>query len=329
MACARLLLVVAAVLTSACSVARGENFIKMEMGGRSFVVDIDSDTVQKNLKPANVQAGVEHLPSWLAPYAGAVPVRSDYDARTGIASATYQGGGDTTQVANYYMQLLQSRGYAADAPMGQGRNRIVSGRNATGDISVMVNVPFRGQQGTVDIIATYRPAETKSNRKHFEAAWFDDKRAILCLRDTASGEEYYLEQQGIVEANLNRPGAVVSQGAAMPSWLPVYPNARRTTVKLIMAFEPTVTFQTQSSIRAVYDFYKDAAVKAGATIVSSGIVRSGTPLKDFSAQVVAQLGDDVVDIRAGEIVNLNPMPLSTTPRLAGTGIGIRYTVPKR
>jgi hypothetical protein len=319
-------LVISMMLSSAAS---GENFIKVEMGGRSFVIDADSDTVQKNLKPANAQAGQQHLPAWLAPYSGAAPVRANYDARTGISSATFQSGGDTAQVASYYQQLLESRGYRSNGPLGQGKNLIVSGKNASGAISVMVNVPFRGPPGAVEIIATYSPVQTKSNRKHFEAAWFDDKSGILCLRDTASGEEYLLDQQGILEANLNRPGAVASQGAAMPAWLPVYPNAQRASVKVIWSFEPTATFQTQSSIQAVYDFYKEAVKRAGATLVSSGIVQSGKPLKDFSAQVVAQLGDDVVDIRIGEIVNLNPIPLANTRPPAGTGIGIRYTVPKR
>jgi hypothetical protein len=53
-------------------------------------------------------------------------------------------------------------------------------------------------------------------------------------------------------------------------------------------------------------------------------------LKDFSAQIVAQMGDDVVDIRAGKIVNLNPFPgLTKEKPLAGTGLGVRYTIPQR
>jgi hypothetical protein len=310
------------------SAASGENLIKVEMGGHTFVLDSDSDAVQANLKPANAQAGQQHLPAWLAPYSGAVPVRADYDARTGISSATFQTGGDTAQVASYYQQLLQSRGYISNGPMGRGKNLLVSVRNASGTISVMANVPFRGQQGTVEVVATYSPVQTKSTRKHFEAAWFDDQRGILCLRDTASGEEYLLDQQGILEGNLNRPGAVASRDAAMPAWLPVFPNARRAPANVIWSFKPTATFQTQSPIRAVYDFYREAVRSAGATLRSSGIVQSGTPLRDFSAQVVAQLGDDVVDIRIGEIVNLNPNPLAKTPPPRGTGIGIRYTVPQ-
>jgi hypothetical protein len=310
------------------SAASAENFIKVEMGGRTFVLDTDSDAVRKNLKAANAQAGQQHLPAWLAPYAGAVPVRSNYNAETGTSSATFQGGGDTAQVANYYYQLLQSKGFTSSAPMGQGKNLIVSGKNASGVISVMVNVPFRGSPGMVDIIATYAPAETKSNRKHFEAAWFDDKSNVLCLRDVASGEEYYLDQQGILEGNLNRPGAVVSKGAVMPAWLPVYPNANRVKVTAMWGFDPTVTFQTHGSIQTVYDFYKTAVTNAGAKVIESGLVRSGTPLKDFSAQVKAQLGDDVVDIRIAEIFNYGA-PFGGPAPLTGTGIGIRYMVPKR
>jgi hypothetical protein len=257
-----------------------------------------------------------------------VPLRANYDVRTGISSATFAGGGTVDQTVAYYAQLFASQGFVAGAPLGQPNSKIVSGKNASGTISVMVGVPFRSAQGGVEITVTLAPSESKSAKKHFETAWYDDARALLCLRDTATGEEYYLDGRGILEANLNRPGAVASTTASIPAWLPRYPNAHIAKVKVLWLFDPTVTFQTNDSIRAVYEFYLAAVKNAGARVVASGITRSGKPLKDFDAQVVAQLGDDVVDIRTGELVNLNPMPFSD-PAPTGTGIGIRYTVPKR
>ena len=304
------------------------NYVRLESGDRYFVIDTDSDDVQKNLKPANPKAGDVKLPSWLYPYAGAVPVRANYDVRTGIASATFAAGGTVDQVVAYYGQLYASKGFVSSGPLGQPNSKIISGKNASGNVSAMVGVPFRNPQGGVEITVTFAPSETKSLKKHFETAWYDDARALLCLRDTATGEEYYLDGQGILEANLNRPGAVASTTASMPAWLPRYPNAHTAKVKVLWLFDPTATFQTNDSIRAVYDFYLAAVKNAGARVVQSSITQSGKPLKDFDAQVVAQLGDDVVDIRAGEIVNLNPMPFSA-PAPTGTGIGIRYTVPKR
>jgi hypothetical protein len=300
-----------------------ENYIRVESQGRSFVVDADSSDVQKNLKPANPQAGEVKLPAWLYPFPEAAPLRANYDVRTGIATATFRSGGTPDQIAAYYDQLFRSKGFHSDGPMGNGANRIVGGKSASGAVSASMTV-FRGN---MELTVTYAPLETKSAKKHFEAAWYDDTRGLLCLRDTASGEQYYLDRAGIVEANLNRPGGVASEGASMPAWLPVYPNARRATVHVVWLFEPTATFQTRDSIRAVYDFYLAAVKNAGARVISSGIMKSGTPSTDFSAQIVAQLGDDVVDIRSGEIVSLNAPPKSGPS--GATGIGIRYTVPKR
>jgi hypothetical protein len=295
------------------------------------VLDTDSDAVQKNLKAANPQAGEVKLPAWLYPSPGQVPMRANYDVRTGIASATFASGGTVDQVVAYYGQLLASKGYTTGAPMGQPTSKIVSGKNPAAAISVMAGVPFRNKSGGSEITVTFAPTPGASNRRHFETAWFDPARALLCLRDKATGEEYYLDARSIVEANLNRPGAVKSEGAAYPSWFPIYPGAQRSSsVKILMLMDPTATFHTRDSIRAVYDFYRTALPNAGAKLLNQSFVRSGTPTKDFSGDIKAQKGDDVVEIEIGEIVNFNPAPLVTSEKLLqGTGFGVRYTVPKR
>ena len=64
--------------------------------------------------------------------------------------------------------------------------------------------------------------------------------------------------------------------------------------------EPTATFQTRDSIRAVYDFYRTALEGAGAKLLNQSLSRSGNPVKDFSAEIAAQKGDDVVEVEIGE-----------------------------
>ena len=299
--------------------AGGQNYVRVESDGQSYVVDADSDAVQKNLKPADPKAGTIHFPAWLNPYPSAVPKRTNYDARTGISSAYFVSGGTVEQVITYYSELFRSRGYTSGRPMGRA-SLIVSGKNASGAVSAIVS----GVRGVTQIQVTFAPAAAKFGRKHFKTAWYDDSRGLLCLEDTATGEQYYLDKRGILEANLNRPGGVRSEGAAMPSRLATYPGARRANVQ--MAFSPTMTFVARAPIRTVYNWYIEAVKNAGARIVESGIMRSGTPLADFSAQIVAVLGDDQVDIRIGG--TFQPLAVHQPPR-DQIGIGIRYSVPQR
>jgi hypothetical protein len=306
---------------------RAENFIKVEVDGKSFVVDTDSGAVQRNLRPANPQIGEVKLPAWLFPSpSGQMPLRSHYDPNSGIAEATFASGGTVDQIVTYYGQLLASKSYTTGAPMGQP-TKIVSGKNAAAVISVMAS-PARS--GGTEFTVTFAPTPGASNRRHFEAAWFDQTRALLCLRDVATGEEYYLDARSIVEANLNRPGAVKSQGAPYPAWFPIYPGAQRATIKLIFLMEPTATFQTHASMRTVYDYYRTALANAGARLLEQRFSQSGNPPKDFGGNIKAQMGDDVVDIEIGEIHDPNPARVMAGEKLIeGTGIGVRYTVPMR
>jgi hypothetical protein len=315
-------------LTLGAGLLHAENFIKVEIDGKSLVLDTDSSAVQRNLKPANPQPGAVKLPAWLFPSSGLAPLRSTYDPNTGIASATFASGSTVDQVVAYYGQLLASKGYTTGAPMGSPTSKIVSGKGAAATVSVMAS-PAR--TGGVEFTITYAPKQGTVNRRRFEAAWFDAGRDLLCLRDTATGEEYYLDGPGILAANLNRPGAVASEGAPYPSWFPIYPGAQRASAKIMMLLiEPTATFQTRDSIRAVYDFYRTALVGAGAKLLQQRLSGSGNPVKDFSTEIGAQKGDDVVEIEIGEVHDPNPARVMNGEKLLeGTGIGVRYTVPKR
>jgi hypothetical protein len=307
---------------------QAENFTKVEINGKEFVLDTDSSAVQRYLKPANSQASAMKLPAWLSPTPGQVPLRSNYDPNTGIASAAFASGGSVDEIIAYYGQLLASKGYSTGAPMGTG-TKIVSGKGSGATISVLAN-PSRTPGAGSEFTVTYAPKQGASNRKHFEVAWFDSGRALLCLRDAATGEEYYLDGPGIVAANLNRPGAVKSEDAPYPSWFPIYPGAQRGNYKMMVLIEPTATFLTRDQIHVVYEYYRTALVNAGAKLGRQSLSRSGTPLKDFTAEISAQLGDDVVDIQIGDIIDPNPTRVMKGEKLLeGTGIAVRYTVPKR
>ncbi len=246
--------------------------------------------MQRALEPANPQASVTKLPAWLFPYSGQAPLRANYDPNSGIATAAFASSGSVEQVVAYYGQLLASKGYVTGAPMGSPASRIVSGKGAGAAISVLAS-PARNPAAGAEFTVTYAPTPGAANRKHFEVAWFDPARTLLCLRDAANGEEYYLDAPGILQANLNRPGAVKSDGAPYPSWFPIYPGAQRATAKMMMLLmEPTATFQTRDSIHAVYDFYRTALEGAGARLGRQSLTRSGNPVKDFSAEIVAQRG---------------------------------------
>jgi hypothetical protein len=245
------------------------NYVSLQSGGQSFVVDTDSDKVQKNLKPANPQAGGIKLPAWLYPFASAQPLHPEFDVNTGMASATFATGGTVEQTVTYYAQLFASKGFAGGSPLGSSNSRIVSAKNGGGLVSAMVtSPPFGPQAGTVQVKVTYLPAAGVSAKTHFETSWYDDCRGLLCLRDTATGEEYYLDRRGILEANLNRPGGVVSTAASMPAWLPRYPNGQAAKIKLFGMSDATATFRTPDSIRAVYEYYLAAVQNAGARAVS-------------------------------------------------------------
>jgi hypothetical protein len=56
--------------------------------------------------------------------------------------------------------------------------------------------------------------------------------------------------------------------------------------------------------------------------------RATTPLEDFSAQIVAELGDDKVDIRIGKTFRPMTIGVPQTPK-DQIAVGIRYSVPKR
>ncbi len=301
--------------------AGAENYVRLDSAadGKSYTVDTDQGSVQRALRPVDKSTAASHLPDWLFPGAGAEAENPGWDPMTGTASAFFRCGGTVDQVAAFYDQTFRSRGLRTSSVLVRGTD----GRQLTGyNDSITASVQIQTQSGDIRVHASYAPRTT--SRRHFDVVWYDDIRGVLRLRDTTGGGEYELDKQGIIANNLNRPGGVAAQGAGMPSWLPRFPGASVSPKgRITWLFTPTAEFTTGEPIRKVYDYYMDAVQTAGATVVSSGINRSGVPLREIGGQITAQRGDDQVDIRVGEVVWMG------MGKGQQTGIGIRYTVPKR
>jgi hypothetical protein len=301
-----------------------ENYVRVESpaDGRTYTVDLDDAAFQRALRPVSETSIAAMLPKWLYPGAGFKPSRPSWDPISGIVRGTFAAGGSVEQISAFYDQALRSQGLRVSTLPYKGS----PGLQMTGSgPATTVTVQIQPQAGSIQIITTYAPKSAP--RRHFEVVWYDDQSGLLRVRDTATGVDYQMDKASIVSNNLNRPGAVASEGAAMPSWLRVYPGAAGSPKgRIHWLFTPTAEFVTGDPIRKVYDFYLEQVRSAGATVKSSGMNRSGKPLKDSDAYVVALKGDDEVEIRIGEVIQIGYPPSGST---RPTGIGIRYTVPKR
>jgi len=300
----------------------GQDYVRVpsQADGRTYV--IDTTKVGDDLKP--VTAPESKLSAFLFPQPGATPTEAHYNVERRIASATFRTGGSVEQVTEYYVQTLGAQGLKVSKPLQVARGGAqLTGFNSTKTISVYVDP----KPGFIEIRATEAITKQPIKQKHFESVWYDDTRGILRLKDTATGDEYDLPKKAIVAHNLNRPGAVKSEKAAMPDWLPAYPGAKWLPIgKISFMMDPTAAFVTSHSIRQVYDYYRAAIEGAGANITSQELTRSGTPMADFSAHIVALRGDDGVEIQIGEAIQIGSILAATGPKQIG--IGIRYTVPK-
>jgi hypothetical protein len=305
--------------------AFAQNYVRLESpaNGRTYTVDLDTTGVQRALHPVQESAVAARLPSWLYPGPAFKPSNLHWDPITGIVSGTFITGGTVEQLSAFYEQTFHSQGLRVSSLPYRGS----AGLQLTGSsTSATVTVQIQPQSGSTRAIATYAPRSAP--RQHFTVVWYDDKTGVLRVRDAAGGE-YELDKRGITANNLNRPGGVASETAALPSWLPMYPRAAASPKgRIRWMFTPTAEFVTGDPIRSVYEYYLEQVRAAGAMIKSSGINRSGTPLKDFDAYVVAIKGDDQVEIRIGELIEFQ-VGLPSKASGPRTGIGIRYTVPKR
>jgi len=317
------------LLACCASAAFGENHIRVESpaDGRNYTIDTDKTGVRRWLRPLNPA----RLPDWLYPGPDAQPADIRYEPASGIAIANFVCGGTLAQVSAFYEQALRAHGLRVTNPGSSAAGAVqLTGNSAHATVSLSLDA----RTGSVRVRVTYAPRDPP--RREFQVLWYDDRIGILRLRDNRSGDEFELDKRGIVANNLNRPGAVPSEGARMPSWLPVYPGATASPKgRITWLKDPTAEFVTNDSIRQVYDFYKAQLPATGARLRESSLIRSGNPPQDFSAEFVATLGDDKVEveIEIGRTMGgFQPGVLGKSmPKLLPpqTGIGIVYSVPKR
>ncbi|HET8549090.1 MAG TPA: hypothetical protein VFL57_13830 [Bryobacteraceae bacterium] len=312
----RVIVVLALAVCSACA----EKLVSVPAGDRTLVIDLDSESVRRELRPVN-QEGQLRLPAYLYPSPQATPLRAHFDTASGISSATFAAAGTADQVFAYYRQVFQANGWTVSPPMGGGRGgSILSAQRRGASASVLFSV-FGGQpQFTV----THAPSKAANARRSYEVVSFDPTTALLLVREETTGDLFHLTPRAMLENNLNRPGAAVSRGAGAPAWLPVYPNALppRPEKKLVFLMRPTREYRTSDPPRRVFEFYREALISAGAQILSESSVASG---RQFSLKALR--GDDGVEILVERVSYLFE-PLK--PRIPDeTAIGIRYTVPRR
>jgi hypothetical protein len=313
------------VFVLGAAVASGEEYVRVESpsDGRTYTIDTDQTSVRRSLRIIAASTVVAKLPAWLYPGADAHPSEVRYDTGSGIVEATFSCGGSQEQVVAFYTQALRGQGLrVSSVQLQENRGVHISGSNE----AFAAGVRVQRQANSILVHTTYTPRQAPQNQ-HFTAVWYDDRTGILRLRDTTTGDEYEMNKQAIQENNLNRPGGVASDDESMPAWLPEFPGAQASPPgRIAWMFEPTAEFVTMASMRQVYDYYLEAVKRAGATLVSSQMTRSGSPPRDFSAKIVARKGDDQVEIQIGQMVRLNPIvPASRTG--PNTAIGIRYSVP--
>jgi len=147
--------------------------------------------------------------------------------------------------------------------------------------------------------------------KTFSKVWYDDPSGVLCLREVATGEYFYLDKKFIVQASRIFGAGVAWGGLPMPAWLPVYPGAQRISDKA-QSLGPAA-FVTPGSIRAVTEYYTAAAKNAGAKVLSSDVTPVGG--KDHQGHVMEIFVQEMQSLIRGSASK-------------DVGIVIRYIVPK-
>jgi hypothetical protein len=108
------------------------------------------------------------LPEYLMPASGDAPLRGNYDAATGISSATFPASVTAYQVFGYYKQVLLANGWAVFYPAHQARSRgtVMSAWRCGETVAVLFSEITRQAQFTV----TYVPPQGGTGRPEAEAA---------------------------------------------------------------------------------------------------------------------------------------------------------------
>lgn len=318
-----------ALLTLCAWPALAEHYIRIDADGRSYTLDTDSAGVLRALTPVSAAKAAAKLPQWLWPVPGMQPDEVHLDMARGMVSTIFHCAAALDDLVGWYKQSMLAHGYAPSMlGTGNGGQQITGASPST---IITVTVAPDAKTGGLSVRATYMPRQAPPHSK-FEAEWYDDSTGILRLRESSTGDEYEMEKRAILEGNLNRPGAVASKGAGMPSWLPVYPGAIPAPKGKInwMLMEPTAEFITRDPVKQVYQYYVDFLRGTDAKITRSGLSgsRSGGSETHYSGEIDAFRGDDKVEIQVGEVM-WTFMGLGAKIPEEKVGIAIKYSVPKR
>jgi hypothetical protein len=183
---------------------------------RSYTIDTDAADVQQAMRPASDSASASRVPSWLYPYAGADPSDSQFDAKTGLASATFSSGGTAAQAVAYYQEAFRAHNLKPAA----GNDATIAASGISGAVAVRIEE----RSDSLRLRVTYTPARTTHH--NYDDAGYDDTTRVLRLRDTSNGQEFELDLQTIAahaSKASGRAAAVPARTGRMPQWLSVYP----------------------------------------------------------------------------------------------------------
>ncbi len=308
----------------AAAAAFGENYVRVDSPAdqRSYTIDVDQTAVQRSLKLVSASVSADWLPAWLYPNPQAQPANASYDLASGAGSARFTCGGTADQTIAFYTQVIGGHGFRVSTQtLPENRGAQLTGLSDAAVVGAIVE----SRSGVVQVQVSYTPRRPPPSRE-FAVVWYDDSTGVLRLRDTANGAEYELPKRAIIANNVDRPGGVPSEDAAIPPWFPLYPGASESPKGRIQwMFKPTAEYVTNDSIRQIYEFYVEQIEAAGAIIHSKGLVRSGTPAHDSGAHIVALKGDGKVEVRISEVMWMGLPTAKPAPKSA---IGVLYSVPK-
>jgi hypothetical protein len=298
--------------------AAGMSPVQIESNGRKYIVDLDSEAFQRRMTPAVPSNVAGELPVWLYPSPGATPSRPIESLGANHLAAWFRVGGTPEQSLAYYSQLLSSRGWH----VGSTKNSVSADTDAE-----YTSVTTSSLRGSLEIRITYMLRPHAAARRKLQVAWYDDARALLCVRDASTREEFYVTRDAVIELSNGTPNTPQqaqqpAQACEYPTWVPAYPGSQIVgpqEVKFI--FKSSRIYVTSAGIRPVYDFYKQSFESMGAKITGSNFHSTGSPPRDASGRLVAQLGSESTSVDISEVVSFGPS-FGQTPYKGKTGIAV-------
>ena len=249
--------------------------------GRTFYVDPDRAEIRKALRDVSAPSPAGNLPDWLPPYPDAAPWgQRGPNAPVDFGVATYTSNGEPDAVFAYYE--ARARGTAGvtitSITRQPGRGGAFHADDGTRTAVVSVTPGVRTAAG---ISVNWRPKVITpvpiARSARLVAAWYDDTKQILRMRDPATGKEYEVGMATMLSYARSVP-LEPSERTDFPAWLAFYPDSR-----VIVANAPPLGWRPQApadmrtykielnataSVAQVAAFYKETMLRHGLTIAS-------------------------------------------------------------